>query len=85
MTGREKQGIIASVIWKGVRVVEGNGLDASQATWLDQVARRYNLMIAERSNRRVRKGRIVVECTCLENRRPERVRGFESHPFRHIQ
>ena len=25
----------------------------------------------------------LVECTGLENRRPARVRGFESHPLRH--
>ena len=32
----------------------------------------------------IRRGRIVVECTGLENRRPERVRGFESLPLRQI-
>ena len=36
-----------------------------------------------RSLRHICGGRIVDECAGLENRRPARVRGFESHPPRH--
>ena len=35
-----------------------------------------------RSLRHICGGRIVDECAGLENRRPARVRGFESHPPR---
>jgi hypothetical protein len=31
----------------------------------------------------IRRGGRAVYCTGLENRRPARVRGFESHPLRH--
>ena len=33
---------------------------------------------------KLRKGGRVVDCSGLENRRCESIRGFESHPFRHL-